>query len=92
MKTPESPILNKSCIEDLFKPALLLTSIDGKTFDPAKEHAAPGKYGKLVFAEKVVRPNVDKIDFSAFTPLLDRILATIANHAALKSLPFPVVV
>jgi hypothetical protein len=31
-----------SRIEDLFDPTLLNTVLDGKTFDPNKEHNAPG--------------------------------------------------
>jgi len=89
VKTPELPPSQKSCIEDFFDPTLLLTPIDGKMFDPAKEHAAPGKYGKLIFAEKVVRPNMDTIDFSAFAPLLDRVLAVITNHASFMSPSLP---
>ena len=55
IKTPESIGLNpKSRIEDLFDQTLLTTVIDGKTFDPDKEHGADGKYGKLVFAENVI--------------------------------------
>jgi RNA-directed DNA polymerase len=54
VKTPEKLAPHKSCIEDLFDPALQKTVLDGKTFDPDKEHNAPGKYGKIAFAEQVV--------------------------------------
>jgi hypothetical protein len=65
----------------------LATKLDGKTFDPDKEHDAPGKYGKAAFATKVVQPNSDKIDFSGFAPLLNRIVAVLDHHAALKAAP-----
>jgi RNA-directed DNA polymerase len=60
----------------------LNTVVDGKTFDPNKEHQAEGKYGKLIFAERVVRPNADSIDFSGFAPLLDRIVAVLDHYKA----------
>ncbi|MFZ3234440.1 MAG: hypothetical protein WA417_06615 [Stellaceae bacterium] len=61
--------------------------LDGKTFDPNKEHNAPGKYGKVAFAERVVVPNADTIDFSGFGALLDRIVAVLEHHASLKAAP-----
>ena len=84
MKTPEPGSGKKSCIEDLFPPGLLKTPVDGKTFDPNKEHDEAGKYGKVVFARRVVIPNAAAIDFSEFAPLLDRIVAVLDHHAALK--------
>ena len=71
-----------SCIEDLFEPALRKTVIDGKVFDPNKKHGEAGKYGKARFAEKVVQPQKDKIDFSKFADLLDRIVAVLDDYAA----------
>lgn len=82
VKTPEQGKAKKSCIEHLFDPTLLDTVIDGKTFDPNKEHAADGKYGKLVFAERVVKPNANAIDFSGFVSLLDRIIAVLDDYEA----------
>ena len=76
VKTPGAGGLGKkSCIEDLFPPALLKTLVDGKAFDPNKEHDEAGKYGKVVFAKRVVISNAAAIDFSGFAPLLDRIVA-----------------
>jgi len=87
VKTPEPGSGKKSCIEDLFPPTLLKTPIDGKTFDPNKEHDEAGKYGKVVFAKRVVIPNAAAIDFSGFAPLLDRIVAVLDHHASLKMVP-----
>lgn len=85
VKTPEGKGKpHHSAIEDAFDPALLATPVGGKTFDRKKTHAAPGKYGKHVFAERVVRPNAATTDLSGFTPLLDRIVAAIDHYAALK--------
>lgn len=87
VKTPEAGLGKKNCIEDLFPLALLKTPVDGKTFDPNKEHDESGKYGKVIFAKRVVIPNAAAIDFSGFAPLLDRIVAVLAHHAALKLAP-----
>jgi RNA-directed DNA polymerase len=80
VKTPEIGANLKSNIEALFAPELLETVIDGKTFDPNKEHGEAGKYGKLVFADKVIKPQADTIDFSRFAQLLDRIVAVINDY------------
>ena len=66
----------------MFYKELLATKIDGKEFDPDKKHEEPGKYGKAMFADKVVRPQKDVIDFSGFEKLLDRIVATLDDYAA----------
>jgi RNA-directed DNA polymerase len=95
IKTPIKGADNKSCPEDFFDPALLATKIDGKTFNPAKEHEAPGEYGKVVFAERVVRPQAGSINFSGFDPILTRIDAVLDDYAKRKaaapSLPTPTV-
>lgn len=82
IKTPETGTTGKSCIEDLFDPSLLKTEIAGKKFDPNKEHAEEGKFGKVIFAEKVVRPQKDTIDFSKFGSVFDRIVAALDDYAA----------
>jgi RNA-directed DNA polymerase len=85
VKTPEAKTKPfYSAIEDAFDPALLATPVGGKTFDRNKTHAAPGKYGKQVFAERVVKPSASTTNLSGFTPLLDRIVAAIDHYAALK--------
>lgn len=82
IKTPEIGAKGTSCIEDSFDPALLKTVIDGKVFDPNKKHGEAGKYGKARFAEKVVKPQKDTINFSKFAGLLDRIVAALDDYAA----------
>jgi RNA-directed DNA polymerase len=82
VKTPEMGADHKSCMEDLFDASIKAAEIDGKIFDPAKDHDAPGKYGKFYFAEKVVKPNAATIDFSMFAPLLERIVAVLADYKA----------
>lgn len=82
VKTPEKPPTHMSQIEDFFDPALLLTVLDGKILDLNKDHDAPGKYGKTVFASRVVRAKGATIDFSGFRPLFDR-LQHAADHYSL---------
>ena len=82
IKTPEIGVKGTSCIEDLFDPGLLETFIDGKTFDPNKKHDEPGKYGKARFAEKVVQPQKNTINFLKFADLCDRIVAALNDYAA----------
>jgi len=62
-------------IEDLFKPEIRNTKIDGKSFNPKKTHGSDNEYGKQVFAEKVIKTNEKKIDFSGFKPIFDNINA-----------------
>jgi RNA-directed DNA polymerase len=82
VKTPPVEPDGSSYIEQFFDPALLATTIEGKTFNPDKEHEAPGEYGKVWFAEKVIQPNQASIVFTNFTPILERIVAVLEDHAA----------
>ena len=70
MKVPEGEPPVDRDIESLFDPALLKTVLGGKTFNPKKEHVNHTEYGKVVFAEKVVRASAGTIDFSGFEDLL----------------------
>ncbi len=47
---------------------------DEKTLDRSKE------YGKSEFAAKIVRPNIAKINFDKFNPILARIEMAIEAH------------
>ena len=84
VKTPENGKAQQSCIEDLFHPDLLKTLIGKKNFDPSNKHNTNETYGKAVFAEKVVKPNTDKIDFSGFEKLLGRIIAVLDDYEKRK--------
>ncbi|SFN74676.1 RNA-directed DNA polymerase [Bradyrhizobium sp. Rc3b] len=81
VKTPTRGADHKSCPEDFFESHVLATKVDGKIFNPDKEHDAPGEYGKVIFAEKVIRPLAGSIDFSGFEPLLARIEAVIEDYS-----------
>ncbi len=85
VKVPEGTPPSDKDIEDLFDPALLKTVLDGKTFDKHKEHGDEKSYGKVIFAEKVVRANTSTVDFNGFTELLDRIEQCIAHYAGHKA-------
>ena len=81
VKTPESAIPPAySQIEEFFDAKTLGTKLNGKSFNMKNDTDTAAEYGKAYFAEYVVAPNADKIDFGGFAPLLDRIVETIAHH------------
>lgn len=81
VKTPERGQTGASCIEDCFEAILLATELDGKKFNQNTNIDPDKEYGKFVFAEKVVRPNVSTINFSGFSPLLQRLIAAIDDYS-----------
>ncbi|MGY6627943.1 MAG: retron Ec67 family RNA-directed DNA polymerase/endonuclease [Oceanicaulis sp.] len=81
VKSPENAG-QKTSIEDLFSKKLLKSKLNEKVFNPVGPIDPSKEYSKEVFAKSVVKPNADKIDFSGFDPLLDRILKAIQHHAA----------
>jgi hypothetical protein len=85
---PPPPGKPECCIEDLYKSETLDMVLDGKLFDKSNNTKVKGKhYGKADFAEKIVRPNATKIDFSGFKPLLDRLAAVVQDHKKKHSSP-----
>lgn len=71
------------CIEELYTAAVLSTKIGEKSFDMTNKTNDLGfHYGKHLFAEKVVRPNINKINFDGFNPLLERISLAISDYDA----------
>jgi RNA-directed DNA polymerase len=88
VKTPEKDAAPyTSFVENFFDREVLATKLEGKEFDPNKEHEELGKYGKAIFASKVIEPNANKIDFSGFAPLFDRFVAVLDHHVGLKAAP-----
>lgn len=80
--TPINTPTEQTCIENFFDPALLKQVLNGKTFNPVeKTFDESSQYGKAVFASKIVRPNIAKIDFDRFKPILDRIEMAIEAHS-----------
>jgi retron-type reverse transcriptase len=79
--TPIAKTSDNSSIEDFFEPSLLETKIDGKSFNPNNDgHDFDTEYGKVDFATKIVRPNIDKINFNKFDPILIRMESAITAH------------
>jgi len=79
--TPIAKPGEESSIEDFFEPALLATKIDGKSFNAENEGLDKNtEYGKADFATKVVRPNIAKINFDKFDPILARLERAIEAH------------
>ena len=79
IKVPHCGGKSSRAIEDLFDPALLETKLNGKSFDKNKIHDAEDVYGKVKFANSVVRQNAGEIDFKGFDPLLALLVGAI-NH------------
>ncbi|MDO5642596.1 MAG: hypothetical protein Q4G26_09465, partial [Paracoccus sp. (in: a-proteobacteria)] len=73
----------------MFQPALLAAKLNGKSFDPKKDHGDDTHYGKVAFAESVVRANANNVDFSGFEELLERIEAVLKHYAILATLDAP---
>jgi RNA-directed DNA polymerase len=82
IKTPEGPGDGTSCIESFFDAQLKATVVDGRTFNPENNYSSATEYGKAVFADKVVAPNADRINWTPFAPLLARIASVIAHYKA----------
>lgn len=80
VKTPELGNNKMTCIEDLFDPAVTASQLNGKSFNPDKEHGDETSYGKHIFSEKIVLAKLDTIDFSKFEKLLTRIENAIQHH------------
>jgi RNA-directed DNA polymerase len=84
IKTPELGSTGESCMEDLFDASVRAQKVGGKNFNPKAEKDTATEYGKFVFADKVVRANYDKINFSQFTIIFDRISAAMVHYNANK--------
>lgn len=86
VKIPEGTPPHSREIEELFQPEVLETKIGGKSFDLKKEHGDETAYGKVKFAEEVVKPNASTIDFSGFFDLLSRIDQCLSHYSATRAL------
>ena len=82
IKTPEKNSDGMSRIEDFFEPSLLEARLNGKKFNSRDKKLSNDEYGKFLFATKVVQPSASKINFSAFSQVLDRIVAVIDDYVA----------
>jgi hypothetical protein len=75
-------ILNnkKSDMEDCFSEKTLNITVSGRKFNRSNGKNTKVSYSKAVFAQEVVLKKQKQIDFSGFTPLLNRIQSTIDHH------------
>jgi RNA-directed DNA polymerase len=80
IKTPETGGDGMSFIEELFDQAVREFPLEGKSFNPYKEHKSENEYGKAIFADRVVRSNRHNINFERFTPLLQRIVSVLEDY------------
>ena len=84
VRIPPKPGNAHSEIEDLFDAETLSTVLDGKTFNRSnrsRDINTENEYGKMRFAEKVVRENQKTINFNGFRNLLNSFVAVIRDYA-----------
>ena len=74
------PRTKNKAIEDLFGKDVLETKIDGKSFNRSKKIDTKKEYGKIVFAEKVVKANQQRINFGDFKEVFDKLRLTIDDY------------
>ncbi|MEP1143759.1 MAG: retron Ec67 family RNA-directed DNA polymerase/endonuclease [Henriciella sp.] len=72
-------------MEDFFPQEWLLKPLDGKHFDRSKLHGDESSFGKAKFAEFVVKPNAQSIDFGKFGDLLTRLSACIEHYSVIHA-------
>ncbi|HUI76594.1 MAG TPA: retron Ec67 family RNA-directed DNA polymerase/endonuclease [Bryobacteraceae bacterium] len=84
MRTPLSPGVTESKIEDFFDAATKATQVGGKTFnDDSNGFDKNQHFGKHIFAEQVVKAKASTISFAGFQPLLAILEDIIKQHAAI---------
>jgi RNA-directed DNA polymerase len=66
-------------IEDLFDKKTLSTKLGDKTFN-RKQIESKTEYGKIVFAEKVVKADQNTINFDGFKDILNQFIEVIKDH------------
>lgn len=72
---------DKSTIENCFNDETISIKLDNKRFTSANKVNSDTEYGKYIFAEKVIKPNAHKIDFSGFNSLLSILASVIDVHS-----------
>lgn len=80
VKTPEQGAVGTSCIEDFFDASVRGMKLGDKTFNPSKQLDPAKEFGKVPFAEKIILPNKDKINFVKLSPIFDRIVAAMDHY------------
>jgi hypothetical protein len=77
--TPKGENGADTMIEDFFDQSVRDEKNCGKTFNPKEPVDVKTEYGKFIFAEQIVKKNQNRIDFSGFKPILDRIDAVLID-------------
>ncbi len=77
----------ETAIEDLFDKKALETKVDGKIFNRKEKIDPKTEYGKIVFAEKVVKANQNTINFDGFKAILNRFKGVIEDYNLKKAKP-----
>lgn len=75
---PKASPTDEVSIENLFESALLQQKVNGKSFNYRTKADPKTEYDKAYFADKIVKPNYQKINFDGFRPLLDAVTGAIA--------------
>jgi hypothetical protein len=89
LATPLLGGARESKIEDFFEPSVKATVVVGKRFDESNDFDPTTHYGKKIFAQSVVQPNANTINFNGFRPLLTNLVAAIRAHAAAAAAAAP---
>jgi hypothetical protein len=84
MATPYLADGKPSTIEDFFDDATREMPCKDRVFSPDENADQSKFFGKYVFATEIVQKNADRIDFSRFGPILQRIEQVIAHFDGLK--------
>lgn len=79
--TPLNKYGKNSMIEDLFDKSTLSVELGGKKFNPGKKINIKTEYGKVPFAEKVIKASWVSLNFQGFKALLDRIDKVLHHYA-----------
>jgi hypothetical protein len=79
---PSSSSGEDVAIEDLFEKKILDTKIDRKIFNRKPKLDPKTEYGKIVFAEKVIKINQEKINFDGFRGIFDRLKEVIGDYSS----------
>jgi len=74
---PKASAIAEVSIETLFDSALLQQKVNGKSFNYLTKADPKTEYDKAYFADKIVKPNYEKINFDGFKPLLNAVTGAI---------------
>jgi len=75
-----APDVKKGAIEDLFDAKTLSTKLHGKTFNREKKINTKTEYGKIVFAEKVIKAKQKEINFDDFKSVFDKFKSIVKEY------------